>query len=65
MHKFVNHVCLINDSQFVMLNKTLKCVYQKQFKFNKKYQPRQLELLSNWLETIFIYKVNMTLTFDP
>jgi hypothetical protein len=31
---------------------------------NKKYQPRQLKLLRHWSETLFMYKVNITLTFD-
>jgi hypothetical protein len=29
MHKFMNHVGPINDSQIVVLHKTLKCLYQK------------------------------------
>jgi hypothetical protein len=47
---FVNHVGLINDSQVVILHNTLKCVYQKDFSY--------------WSETVFTFKVNMTLTFD-
>jgi hypothetical protein len=55
----MNHVGLINDSQVVILHKTLKFVYQKDFEFNKKYQPRQLKLLSYWSETVITYKVNI------
>ena len=54
----MNHIGLINDSQVVILHKTFKCVYQKHIK----YQPRQLELLSYWSETVIKYKVTMTLT---
>jgi hypothetical protein len=33
---FMNHVGIINDSQVVILHKSLKCVYQKDFLLNKK-----------------------------
>jgi hypothetical protein len=53
MHKFYE----LNDSQVVILPKTLKYViYTKTFLF------KQLELLSYWSETVLEYKVNMTLT---
>jgi hypothetical protein len=51
---FMTHVGLINDSQVVILHKTLKCVYQKETNINEGN-------LSCWVT----YKVNMTLTFDP
>jgi hypothetical protein len=31
----------------------------------KKYQPRQLKLMNYWSETVFTYKVYVTLTFEP